>query len=350
MSHRVLGLDTIYLTKPDNELKLSVVPAVNIRIPHSISTLDDAALVGAMTSGNLWVSHGVACHLEIQVLFNGKPLDPTGHVTLLESLGYKLRDAQVCHTFSCSTISAKLRKLWSHLSLSASLDPGPIDSSADSIPDLSININRGLDTPMQQARQRAWELDTFDIVPPETVLCAEFERMQIQFDFLDVRKKPKRVKTVQSGSTELDIEAEMLLDSAMDSVVQGSFDELAHNVDRMRGLPGLIRGFFVPELEFGGDPDLLQQGHVHSSTQDQEPFKPVSIADDGPGSAIGRSKGKKKSRHPKAVIDLLNVWLETHPNKLYPSKVEKLDLASQTNITIGRFHSLPESPLWIINL
>lgn len=237
--------------------------------------------------------------------------------------------------------SAKLRKLWSHLSLSASLDPWPIDSSADSIPDLSININRGLDTPMQQARHRVWELDTFDIKPPESVLCAEFERMQIQFDFLDVRKKPKRVKTVPSGSTELDIEAEMLLDSAVDSVVQGDFDELTHTVDRMRGLPGLIQGFFVPELEFSGDPDLLKQGHVHSSTQDQEPFKPVSIDDDGPDSVIGKSKGKKKSRHPKAVIDLLNAWLEAHPNKLYPSKAEKLELASQTNMTIGWSNSLP---------
>ena len=99
MSLQVLRLDTLRLTKPDNELKLTVVPAVDIRIPHSISILDNGALVGALTSGNLWVSRGVACHLEIQVLFNGKPLDPTGHVTLLESLGYKLRDAQVSDTF-----------------------------------------------------------------------------------------------------------------------------------------------------------------------------------------------------------------------------------------------------------
>jgi hypothetical protein len=241
--------------------------------------------------------------------------------------------------------SANLRKLWSHLSLSASLNPGPIGSSADSVPDLSINLNHDLDTPMQQARQRAWELDTFDIKPPDSVLCAEFERMQIQFDFLDIRKKPKRVKTVKSGSTELDIEAEILLDSAVDSVAQWGIGELGHTVDRMRGLPGLIQGFFVPELEFGGGPDLLQQVHVHSSTQDQEPFKSVTIENDGPGSAIGKSKGKKKPRHPKAVIDHLNAWLEAHPNNLYPSKDEKLELASQKNMTIGLFQLLPESLL-----
>jgi hypothetical protein len=41
----------------------------------------------------------------------------------------------------------------------------------------------------------------------------------------------------------------------------------------------------------------------------------------------------------------LNAWLETHPNKLYPSKDEKLELASQTNMTIGLFQLLPESLL-----
>lgn len=340
MSLRVLGLDTIHLTKPDNELKLSVVPAVNIRIPHSISTLDDAALVGALTSGSLWVSHGVGFHLEIQVFFNGKPLDPIGRVSLLKGLGCKLRDAQVGDTFSCSMTTANRRKLWSHLSLSTSLEPEPIDSSADSVSHLSININRALDTSVQQARKRAWELDTFDIIPPESVLCAKFERMRIQFDFVEVQEKPKRVKTDKSGSTELDIEKEILLDFAVNSVVKGDFDDLAHTVDRMRGLPGLIQGFFVPELDFGGDPDPLQQVHLHSSTQNQEPFKPISIGYDGPGSAIGKSKGKKKSRHPKAVIEILNAWLEAHPNKIYPSKAQKLELASQTDMTIGWFHSL----------
>jgi hypothetical protein len=99
MALRVLGLDPLHLIKPDSELKLSVVPAVDIRIPDSISILDDAALVKALTSGNLWVSRGLACHLDIHILFNGKSLDARGRVNLLESFGYRLRDAQVSCTF-----------------------------------------------------------------------------------------------------------------------------------------------------------------------------------------------------------------------------------------------------------
>jgi hypothetical protein len=95
MSRRVLELDTLHLTVPDQLLKLSVVSAADIRIPRSISSLEDSALVKALTSGSLWVSRGVACRLDVQVLLNGKPLDKDGRVNLLESLGYRLRDAQV---------------------------------------------------------------------------------------------------------------------------------------------------------------------------------------------------------------------------------------------------------------
>ncbi len=95
MCLRVLELDALHLNSPDHHLKLSVVSTADVRIPSCISSLENAALVKALTSGNVWISRGVACHLEIQVLFNGKPLDKDGRVNLLESLGYRIRDAQV---------------------------------------------------------------------------------------------------------------------------------------------------------------------------------------------------------------------------------------------------------------
>ena len=95
MSLRVLELGTLHLTYSEHHLKLSVVSVADVRIPRSISSLDNDAFIKALTSRNLWVSRGVACHFDIQILFNGKPLDKNGRVNLLESLGYRLRDAQV---------------------------------------------------------------------------------------------------------------------------------------------------------------------------------------------------------------------------------------------------------------
>ncbi|KAH8754680.1 hypothetical protein F5882DRAFT_469304 [Hyaloscypha sp. PMI_1271] len=255
MSLRVLELDTLHLTVPDHLLKLSVVSAADIRIPRSISSLEDSALIKALTSGRLWVSRGVACRLDVQVLFNGKPLDGDGRVSLLESLGYRLRDAQ----------------LWSLLSLSASLDLWQSDGTADSVRDLSINVNHGLQTPTPPTRHRAWVLDTFDIKPPDNVLCVEFERMQIQFDFLEIRKKAKPIKKVKTNAEQFDIEEEMLLDLAPSFKGHGNVDELAHAVARMGDLPTLISRCFEPKLEIWDELGIVQKSPLPYSTQQKDP-------------------------------------------------------------------------------
>jgi hypothetical protein len=95
MSLRVLVLDTLHLANLEHHLKLSVVSAAEVKIPQNISNLEDAALLKTLTSGNLWVTRGIACHLDIQVLFNGKPLGRGSRANMLESLGQRLRDAQV---------------------------------------------------------------------------------------------------------------------------------------------------------------------------------------------------------------------------------------------------------------
>jgi len=97
MSLRILELDTLRLSNPDHRLKLSVTSIADIRIPPCISSLEEAALVKALISRNLWVSRGVACHFDIRVHFNGKPLDREGSVNFLESFGSRISDAQVEH-------------------------------------------------------------------------------------------------------------------------------------------------------------------------------------------------------------------------------------------------------------
>ena len=116
--------------------------------------------------------------------------------------------------------------------LSASLDVWQNDDVADSIPDLSININHSLETRIPHSRNRAWELDNFDIRPPDSVQCAQFERMQIRFEFLEI-PKTKRAKRVKPDSTKIDTEEEMMLDSELTLSAHREIDELAHVVREM---------------------------------------------------------------------------------------------------------------------
>jgi hypothetical protein len=95
MSLKVLELDRLQLTISEDHLKLSVISAAEIRIPRSLSTLDSATIVSALTAGQIWVSRGISCRLDIEVFFNGKPLDQNCRLHLLESVGYRIRDAPV---------------------------------------------------------------------------------------------------------------------------------------------------------------------------------------------------------------------------------------------------------------
>jgi hypothetical protein len=104
MSLKVLELDRLQLTISEDHLKLSVISAADIRIPRSLSTLDNTAIVKALTAGKLWVSRGISCRLDIEVFFNGKPLDQNSRLQLLESVGYQIRDAAVCSPFPLQTL------------------------------------------------------------------------------------------------------------------------------------------------------------------------------------------------------------------------------------------------------
>ena len=95
MSLKVLQLDNFNLTSSDDKLKLSVTSAVDIKVPRTLSSLDADATIKALTSGKIWVSRGISCHLAVRVFIDGKPLDNAISLHLLESLGCHLHGLKV---------------------------------------------------------------------------------------------------------------------------------------------------------------------------------------------------------------------------------------------------------------
>jgi len=95
MSLKVLELDRLQLTSSKDHLKVSVISAVVLKLPTIISTLSNDSIMKALASGDTWLSRGIACSLDIEVFFDGKPLDCKSRLSLLESLGYRIRDAEV---------------------------------------------------------------------------------------------------------------------------------------------------------------------------------------------------------------------------------------------------------------
>lgn len=221
-------------------------------------------------------------------------------------------------------------QFWSLLSLSASLDiwqhAGIISST-----NLSINIKHGVEIPTQQTRHRAWDLDTFDIKPPDIILRAEFERLQIRFDFSEMRKKAKRVTIGEPVVADDDAEEVMLLDLDVGCNLHESMDELKNTVESMGNLPNMIEQCFQPLLGFGDDPDLLQQADSQLLHQDRVPPPPNTKQDTvKPNVKNDRSKSR---RHPQATIKVLDTWFQAHADKPYPSKDEKSELTRETGLS-----------------
>jgi hypothetical protein len=100
MSLKIFQLDSLHLSYPKEEIKLSVTSSAAFRLPPGILTsLDRIDVASALRSGTMWVGLDTACRIDFQILFNGKPLDKVNRIQVLESLGYHIRDAGVSEVF-----------------------------------------------------------------------------------------------------------------------------------------------------------------------------------------------------------------------------------------------------------
>jgi hypothetical protein len=95
MSLRVLELDDLRLTSVQDKLQLSIRTFATFQVPTTISLFDDGEIVKALTSGHIWVSRGAGFRLDIRVSTDGKLIDRSTSLHLLEGIGYTLRDAPV---------------------------------------------------------------------------------------------------------------------------------------------------------------------------------------------------------------------------------------------------------------
>jgi hypothetical protein len=235
---------------------------------------------------------------------------------------------------SCG-LSADSLKLWPQLSLSTSLDI-PKLKVEDRQPDILIAIKRGIEPQMSQAVPRVLLSENVDIRPPESVLCAEFERLQIQFRFFSIQgKQPPVAKRVKSGSAELEIVDEMLFDLSSDH--RGShLEELEDVVGGLKGLSDTIkRGFGPPkpvnEMLLGLSSNL-HKGRLEGL---EDIVGVVNRPPDAiPNYPYTTITGKCR-RYPKETIEILKGWLEANAKNPYPSEDQKGEMMRRTGLSRG---------------
>jgi hypothetical protein len=171
-------------------------------------------------------------------------------------------------------LSTKVSKLWPQLSLSTLLDV-PRTKMASRQPDISIAIKRGTEPQMLQTGLRALLEENVDIRPPESVLCADFERLQIQFNFLSTQdKQSAAAKRVKSGSADPEEVDKMLFDLSSDA--RGSHLEgLEDAVGELKSLSDTIKSIFAPHGPMHGMPFSQCQQHGSATYEQLGTSKPL---------------------------------------------------------------------------
>jgi hypothetical protein len=235
--------------------------------------------------------------------------------------------------FECLPVeaSADSIKLWSQLSLSTTLEIPQSYRNVESSKDFSIYINHAISC--AETQPKAWLLDNIDIKPPESVLCAEFERLHFQLRFHQIQKMPwatsKRAKSNVPQSNSPD---SMLLDyiSGLEDDARITFFEKVSAV-LPEDLSNSIAKYFHGSKIRGSDnsPKLLDKSP--SPYDDKTPNQkgnaaPSTIAVSQPAQ---RRKGR---RFPKEAVEKMQAWLDAHPGNTYATNAELLELMKQTGL------------------
>ncbi|KAG9228650.1 hypothetical protein BJ875DRAFT_547584 [Amylocarpus encephaloides] len=163
MIRKILSLDPVHLSHPDNNWKLTVAVNLQLTLPDIFADQNDDYIHDALTSGTIWPVRGAFFAMDFHLVLDrvAESLAPK-HVA--ESLGYRLRDAD----------------LWSRLSLLPVLEfPRHGGGMDNTTPNLSLCIKHKVPIQSSVLKPKFRDTGTHDINPPDGVSCAPIERLQI---------------------------------------------------------------------------------------------------------------------------------------------------------------------------
>lgn len=171
-----------------------------------------------------------------------------------------------------------------------------------------------------------------DVDPPPKVLCAELERVQIQFNF-SLAPEKDITKTTESSPTGFESSDIMVLDrpAIATSTKGGGIENLEQTVEALKALPSQVAGYFKPP-------------HMHSSDDEQLSRSAKPDAEDGRtihGGSTYQSgqyeqqekRTKQKRKIPQMAVRVLDAWAASHGNNLYPTREEKARLLIDTALS-----------------
>lgn len=196
---------------------------------------------------------------------------------------------------------------------------------------MSIYINHAISSP--ETEPKPWLLDNIDIKAPDSVLCAEFERLNIQLRFHQIRKKARMTsKRVKPSLPKQSSPESMLLGyiSGLEDDARLTFFENVAAVLPEELSSSIAKCFDESKVHGAEYPSKLPD-QVPCSSNDKvlgQREKSVSSAI----TAVDAPQRRKRQRYPKETVAKLQAWLDAHPGNMTPSNAERMELMKQTGL------------------
>jgi hypothetical protein len=224
-------------------------------------------------------------------------------------------------------------KLWPQLALSTSLEISQSIQIAELAADISIYIDHGIFSP--NIPPKAWLLDNIGIKAPESVLCAEFERLHIRLDFHQILKKSRpAVKRPKSRPQDPGSPDMMLLDyssgleeefhvKSFEQTVNELSEGLSHTINKCfdsvksessAEFPHLLDEMLLPSVSRTAGQDSCAISTASAVFEDIQTRKP-------------RGQG---FLFPKETTDTLKSCVDAHSGNLNSTREDNMDLVKQS--------------------
>jgi len=203
-----------------------------------------------------------------------------------------------------------------------SLDIPRKDDLGERIADISIHINHDMESSVPKNPPRACMLDNIDVKSPDNTLCASFERLQIQFNFLPVQKKLLQAKRLKPDVVEsrqdmmmLDLQEQPNDDlRVLENVVGDMFQDLSNS---------MLRCF---------DWAAPQSLNLQTDTVQYSKQRSNGTVNNSPEAGYRQQHGVKRGAFPPEVTNILKTWIRTHSNSLSATKEDMQELMNKTGL------------------
>lgn len=144
-------------------------------------------------------------------------------------------------------------------------------------------------------------MDHIDVKPPDNVLCADFETLQLELNFQTTQHEyPPSAKRLKHSSQSVDL---MSVDGLEHGRTMSEFEEAVGRISRE----------LVKSVAAVFNTSQLRKERDHTQKQKQ----------------YGRLL-------PKDAIAKMQEWLDSHPEHLYPTRDEKKGLMELTGLKLSK--------------